>query len=94
MTEQTIHNITTGESWACRFRTTTFLDSNGEPVKVTNLQMGQAHPGAPGEYTSIGIIQVRDKDREVVQLEDTRSHQQFVVDFEDCWDIDRIEWQE
>lgn len=94
MTEQTIHNITAGESWACRFRTTTFLDANGAPVKVSNLQLGQAHPGKPGLYESIGIIQVRDTAQGVVQLEDTQSHQQFVVDFEDCWDIDRIEWQE
>ncbi len=94
MTQQTIQDITAGESWACRFRTTTFLDSDGAPVEQKNLQLGQAHPGTPGTYESIGIIQVRDSKREVVQLEDVESHQQFVVDFQDCWDIDRIEWQE
>ena len=94
MTEQTIQDITAGESWACRYRTTTFLAANGAPVLQKNLQLGQAHPGAPGEYESIGIIQVRDREREVVQLEDVESHQQFVVDYADCWDIDRIEWQE
>ena len=89
-----ITDIPAGSSWACRFRTTTFLDSTGRPVTARNLALGQAHPGTPGEYTSIGVIQVRDVDNRRVQLQCVESLQQFTVKFEDCWDVDRVEWQE
>ena len=89
-----ITDIPAGSSWACRFRTTTFLDSQGQPVSARNLALGQAHPGAPGEYTSIGVIQVRDVDNRRVQLQCVESLQQFTVKFEDCWDVDTVEWQE
>jgi hypothetical protein len=89
-----IKDIPAGESWGCRFRTTTFLNAQGEPVNTTGLQLGQAHPGTPGVYEGIGIIQVRDIDAGRVQLQDVASLEQFTVEFDDCWDIDTIEWCE
>lgn len=89
-----IRDIPAGESWACRFRVNTFVDDNGLPVAGANLQLGQAHPGTPGVYEGIGVIQVRDLEQERVQLQCTTSLQQFTVKFEDCWDVDTIEWQE
>ena len=89
-----IEDIPAGESWACRFRTTTFLDENQKPVEARNLQLGQAHPGVPGEYTSIGVIQVRDCENQRVQLQCVETLKQFTVSFDDCWDVDTIEWQE
>jgi|TARA_B110000285_G_scaffold2797_1_gene2925 hypothetical protein len=88
-----IEDIPSGESWACRFRTTTFVDAEGEPVSA-NLQLGQAHPGKPEVYEGIGVIQVRDVANSRVQLQDTRSLRQFTVAFDDCWDFDTIEWTE
>ena len=88
-----IEDIPVGESWACRFRTTTFVDENGVPVQA-QLQLGQAHPGEPRQYEGIGIIQVRDLDNRRVQLQDVDCLQQFTVEFDDCWDIDTVEWQE
>lgn len=90
----TIDDIPAGESWACRFRTTTFLDAQGAPVRAKNLQLGQAHPGEPREYTSIGVIQVRDTENRRLQLQDIKSLEQFTVSYDDCWDVDTIEWQE
>lgn len=89
-----IQDITPGESWGCRFRTTTFLDSNGKPVEAKNIQPGEVHPGEPGEYTSIGVIQVRDIENQLVQLQCVETLKQFTVEFENCWDIDTIEWTE
>ncbi len=86
-----IEDIPVGESWACRFRTTTFLDEDGVPISA-NLQLGQAHPGTPGLYEGIGVIQVRDLENQRVQLQDTASLQQFTVSVDDCWDVDTIEW--
>jgi hypothetical protein len=88
-----IQDIPAGESWACRFRTTTFVDSDGEPIEA-NLQLGQAHPGTPQVYESIGVIQVRDTDNQRVQLQDTKTLRQFTVSFDDCWDVDTVEWSE
>lgn len=88
-----IEDIPAGESWACRFRTTTFVDANGVPMNP-NLQLGQAHPGLPGVYEGIGVIQVRDTANRRVQLQDVESMQQYTVSFDDCWDVDTIEWTE
>ena len=89
-----IKDIPAGESWACRFKTTTFLDADGNPVAARNLALGQTHPGTPGVYESIGVIQVRDLENQRVQLQCVSTFNQFTVDFADCWDIDTIEWQE
>jgi len=88
-----IEDIPAGESWACRFRITTFVDAQGQPV-TASLQLGQAHPGTPAEYEGIGVIQVRDLANKRVQLQDVNSLQQFTVDFDNCWDVDTIEWSE
>jgi hypothetical protein len=87
-------DIPAGTSWACRFKTTTFLDKNGAPIEAYNLALGQAHPGTPGEYQGVGVIQVRDLEAERVQLQCVESLKQFTVSFKDCWDIDTIEWVE
>ena len=87
-----IRDIPTGESWGCRFRTTVFLDGDGKPISAQNLQLGQAHPGEPGVYESIGVIQVRDLERELVQLQDIETFNQYTVSFDDIWDVDTIEW--
>lgn len=87
-----IKDITPGESWACRFRVITFLDDSGAPIMRKNLAIGEAHPGRPGEYESIGVISVRDKEQELVTLVDVNSSQEFVVGWSDCWDVDKVEW--
>lgn len=89
-----IKDIPAGESWACKFRTTTFLDAQGQPVAAQNLQLGQAHPGSPGVYESLGIICTRDLESARVELQDTQSTQRFIVDFDNCWALDTIEWIE
>ena len=89
-----IRDIPAGESWACRFKTSTFLDQDGLPIQAYNLALGQAHPGTPGVYEGIGVIQVRDLDNERVQLQCVKTLKQFTVDFADCWDVDVIEWVE
>ena len=88
-----IQDITPGESWACRFRTVTFVDAQGTPVSSRGLQVGQAHPGTPEVYESIGVIQVRDQEQRVVQLQDTVSLEVFTVSYDDCWDVDTVEWE-
>jgi hypothetical protein len=90
----TLDDCIPGTSWACRFRITTFLNEEGEPVRANNLQLGQAHPGRPGVYESLGIIRVRDLDSRRVRLHDTRSGNEYTVGESDIWDIDEVEWQD
>jgi hypothetical protein len=86
-----LEQLEPGKSYACRFRTVTFLDSEGEPVQA-NLSIGAAHPGTPGTYSSVGIIRTRDLAQCRVELIDTQSHRTFVVSTDSIWDIDSVEW--
>lgn len=87
----TLEEIVAGESWACRFKTTTFVNNEGKPVQA-QLNIGQAHPGKPGTYEGLGVIEVRDTEKRLVQVYDVESHQRFTVNFDDCWDVDRVDW--
>jgi hypothetical protein len=86
-----IEDLEAGTSWACKFRTTTFVDENGVPVKA-NLNIGQAHPGKPQTYESVGVISVRDVESRKVEVVDIETEQRFIVNFDDCWDLDEVEW--
>jgi len=89
---KTMMDITPGESWACRFRCTTWLDANGKPQPNEHVAVGTPHPGTPGEYSSIGVIRVRDTQQRLVLVEDIESAQEFTISWDNCWDIDSVEW--
>lgn len=92
MTDYTIETITAGETWACRFKIKTWLDKDGNPVAVKNLQPGEPVKGAkPGDWESLGLIQKRDVNSQLVELQDTVVDRTWVVPFHDCWAIDRAE---
>jgi len=90
---KTIDDLPAGTSWATRFKTTTFLQ-DGVPVTAHNLSIGERHPGTPGEYEGLGVIHVRDSERQLLQVWDTRSQQTFTVRYADCWEWDEVEWNE
>lgn len=93
MSEHTIESITAGESWGCRFRTQTFVNSQGQPIDTRNLQVGQpVKDGAPGWYEGFGVIQTRDTARKLVEVYDREHDRTWIVGWNDCWDIDAIEW--
>lgn len=87
-----IADIPQGESWACRFRIQTFLTPEGLPMH-TQLQPGQAHPGHPGIYQGLGVIEIRDSQNRRLRVWDTALSRSFTVSWDDCWDVDRVEWQ-
>lgn len=39
-----------------------------------------------------GLILLRDVDQHLVKLQDLSSSEQFVVSFENIWDVDEVEW--
>lgn len=89
-----LEDISTGTSYACKFRTQTFVNSEGVPLSAKNLQLGQAHPGTPGTYTGLGVIHTRDTTQRLVRLVDTATQLEFTVSWDDVWDIDTIDWIE
>lgn len=91
--QDTINNIPEGESWACTYTITAWLDTQGQPIATPkNLQPGQAHPGTPGEYTGIGVLQTRDQTKLLVQLWDPRLEKSVTVHYNNTRDWDTVEW--
>lgn len=81
-------DVKPGESYACKFRATIMLDELGRPAP----NLSDVPLAGPGEYEGLGVIMVRDSEQKLVELEDTKSKRTFVVKWEDCWDIDVVEW--
>lgn len=95
MTELTIEDCTAGESWGCHFRMHTFVNKEGKPINTTNLAIGQPVKNAtPGIYEGFGVIQKRDVEKRLVEIWDTELKRTWIVSWNDCWNIDRVEWQE
>lgn len=94
MTEYSLDDVTAGESWGCRFRINTMLDAEGVPLDTKYLQPGDAAPGTPGVYESTGVIRVRDRDSRQLLVLDMQSPREFVVSYDDVWDVDRVEYRE
>ena len=86
-------DITPGESYACRFRVTTFTNDQGEVVDTRHLQPGETVPnGKPNTYQGFGVIQTRDTQRELLEIWDNTNTRTWVVSYRDVWDIDTVEW--
>ena len=87
---ESINDVEPGASVACKFRVTTMLDMEGRPAP----NLSDTPLAGPGEYSSVGVIIQRDREQELVKLEDTRTQRQFVVAYSDIWDIDDVEWED
>lgn len=85
-----MENVTPGEAYACRFRATIMLDELGRPAP----NLSDVPLAGPGLYEGLGVIKIRDTEQKLVELEDVDSKRTFVVAWEDCWDIDTVEWRE
>lgn len=85
-----IKDVVAGTSYACKYRVTTMLDAQGKPAQ---LNLGETAKG-PGVYEGLGVISQRDMESQLVKLVDVETQREFVVNFEDIWDIDTVEWQD
>ena len=84
----TVDDITAGETWAAKFRTTRMLTNEGKPA--VNLKVGETAAG-PGNWESVGVIVKRDAASRKLELVDVFDQTRHVVDYGDVWDIDRAE---
>lgn len=85
-----IEDITPGESYACKFRVETMLDTMGRPAP----NLSDVPLKGVGVYEGIGVLMQRDTEQRLVKLQDEKSKREFVVSFDDIWDIDTVEWHE
>ncbi len=84
-----IEDITPGKSYGCKFRVTTMLDTYGRIPGLSDTPLK-----GPGEYEGFGILQKRDSKSRMVELYDTKARKEFVVSFDDIWDVDEVEYTE
>lgn len=85
-----ITDITPGESYACKFRVETMLDTMGRPAP----NLSDVPVKGVGMYEGIGVLMQRDTEQRLVKLQDQKSSKEFVVSFDDIWDVDVVEWTE
>lgn len=85
-----IEDITPGNSYACKFKVKTMLDALGRPAPNLSDQPLKGE----GMYEGVGVLMQRDTDQRLVKLKDEKSSKEFVVSFDDIWDVDEVEWQE
>ena len=82
-----IENIVPGNSYACKFRVETMLDTSGSIPGLSDTPLKGV-----GTYEGIGILMQRDTEQRLVKLKDEKSSKEFVVGFDDIWEIDEINW--
>ena len=83
-----IEDITPGKSYACKFKTETMLDTFGRIPGLSDTPLKGV-----GTYEGLGILIQRDSDQRLVKLQDEKSKKEFVVSFDDIWDVDEVEWE-
>jgi len=84
-----IENIVPGNSYACKFRVETMLDTFGRIPGLSDTPLKGV-----GTYEGIGILMQRDIEQRLVKLKDEKSSKEFVVSFDDIWEVDEIDWVE
>ena len=85
-----IEDIEPGKSYAAKFKVQTMLDTLGRPAP----NLSDVPIKGVGEYQSLGILMARDMDRRLVELKDEKTGKEFVVGFDDIWDVDDVVWEE
>jgi len=82
-----IEDIEVGKSYACKFKTETMVDTYGRIPSLSDTPLAGVKM-----YEGLGILVQRDTGKRLVKVQDEKSSKEFVVGFDDIWDIDEIEW--
>ena len=45
------------------------------------------------DYEGLGVVETRDVEQQLLQVVDVDSGLRFVVSWDNCWDVDVVEWQ-
>ena len=79
-----IHDIEQGKTYACKFKIEIMLDTLGRPMGIDEAPF----LGVPSLYEGIGVIKIRDIENKQVQVVDEKTGKEFVLSFDDIWDVD------
>ena len=85
-----IEDVVPGQSYACKFKVRTMLDTLGRPAP----NLSDQPLAGEGNYEGLGVLVARDLNTRLVKLQDEKSKKEFVVSFDDIWDIDTVDWVE
>ena len=85
-----IEDVVPGQSYACKFKVRTMLDTLGRPAP----NLSDQPLAGEGNYEGLGVLVARDLNTRLVKLQDEKSKKEFVVSFDDIWDIDTVDWIE
>lgn len=83
-----IEDVKPGNSYACKFKVKTMLDALGRPAP----NLSDTPLKGEGMYEGVGVLSARDMNTRLVRLIDEKTEKEFVVSFDDIWDIDVVEW--
>lgn len=83
-----IEDVKPGNSYACKFKVKTMLDTLGRPAP----NLSDTPLKGEGMYEGVGVLSARDMNTRLVRLIDEKTEKEFVVSFDDIWDIDVVEW--
>lgn len=83
-----IEDVKPGNSYACKFKVKTMLDTLGRPTP----NLSDTPLKGEGMYEGVGVLSARDMNTRLVRLIDEKTEKEFVVSFDDIWDIDVVEW--
>jgi len=82
-----IEDIEVGKSYACKFKTETMVDTFGRIPGLSDTPLAGIQM-----YEGLGILVQRDTEKRLVKVQDEKSSKEFVVSFDDIWDVDEVEW--
>ena len=82
-----IEDIEVGKSYACKFKTETMVDTYGRVPGLSDTPLAGVKM-----YEGLGILVQRDTEKRLVKVQDEKSSKEFVVSFDDIWDVDEVEW--
>jgi len=85
-----IEDIKAGRSYACYITVAELVDKEGEPLE--NATEGDAY--AVRQREVFGVIKTRDTEKQLVEVIDTDTGKSYTVGWEDCRDIDEVEWRD
>ena len=89
----TIETIEPGKSYAAKFKVDNMpMDEYGRlggPYSLADLPVVKT-----GTCEGLGILIQRDSEKKLVKLQDEKSGKEFIVPFEDLWDVDEVEWKD
>jgi len=86
-----IEEITPGNSYACKFRLKNIpLDEWGRPGGMMSL--ADVPIKKYGDYEGFGFLLQRDLEQRLVRIGDAELKKDFIVSFDDIWDLDDVEW--